>query len=231
MPNIVNNTTFPSLLDLIAPHSCRGCGLIGEALCNRCKNYILHKHQPICPNCKAPSKDGKCPNCNDLPPIYIIGERSGLLGSIVHDYKYQSVRALARPLAEMLFEVLPNPKSTTYIVPAPTISKHIRKRGLDHTKLIAKELSKLDPKHYRIDPVLIRAKETVQVGASQSTRQIQAQNAYQLSPKAVIDTKSNYLLLDDVWTTGASVRACIKKLQQAGVQNLTVALLSLSRID
>ena len=41
MPNIVKNTTLPSLLDILAPHSCRGCGRIGNVLCNRCKNNII----------------------------------------------------------------------------------------------------------------------------------------------------------------------------------------------
>ncbi len=91
----VKNTTFPSLLDLIAPHSCRGCGRIGEALCNRCKKYIISQRVNICPKCKAEitAKNGKCKDCKDLPPTFIIGERSGLLGDVIHDYKYESRRA------------------------------------------------------------------------------------------------------------------------------------------
>lgn len=231
MPNIVNNTTMPGLLDLLIPHSCRGCGHIGNVLCNRCKNYILHKHQNQCPNCKSPNLSGNCPHCPDLPPTFIIGERSGLLGNIIHEYKYNSVRALARPLAELLDEVLPTPESHTIIVPLPTISKHIRARGLDHTLLVAKHLAKLHPDQYCVKQILTRAKDTVQVGTSLAIRKQQASEAYQISPKANLDSSYNYILLDDVWTTGSSLRACIKKLQQAGVHNLTVAILSLSRID
>lgn len=236
MPNNVKNTTFPGLLSLFAPHSCRGCGHIGSALCDRCKNYILSTSINLCPICKQPNPTGVCFQCahnkftEPLPPSFIIGERSELLGALVHDYKYQSVRALACPLAELMDASLPIPINTTYIVPLPTISRHVRARGLDHTFLIAKKLTHIRP-NYHINKPLLRANNTVQVGTDAHTRIAQANSAYQLNSNIAIDPSATYLLLDDVWTTGASIRSAIKKLQQAGVQHITLAILSLSRID
>lgn len=235
MPKIVKNTTFPSLLDLLAPHSCRGCGLIGNVLCNRCKKYILSTRQNLCPICKQTNSTGICPNCtNDpslepLPPTFIIGTRTDLLGSLVHSFKYQSVRALALPLAELMNACLPTPNNNTYIVPLPTITRHIRSRGLDHTLTIAKQLTHFHS-NYRLAQLLTRANNAVQVGTDARTRLIQANSAYQLNPKHKIDPLSTYILLDDVWTTGASLRSATKKLQQAGVNRILLSVLSLSLI-
>ncbi len=231
MPKIVKNTTFPSLLDLIAPHSCRGCGHTGSVLCDRCKKYILKNHQNLCPICKTSNQNGTCKTHQKaLPPTFILGERSGLLGHLIHDFKYQSVRALAQPLAELLSQILPTPTSNTIIVPLPTISKHIRARGLDHTYLIAKRLAKLHP-NYRVQKLLIRAKDTVQVGSDLKTRLSQATEAYTINHKYKISPSTTYILLDDVWTTGASLLSATKKLQQAGANHTKLAILSLSRID
>ena len=229
MPKNVNNTTFPSLLDLIAPHSCRGCGSIGTALCSRCKNYIISSHVALCPNCKTPTPNAKCPNCANLPLTYIVGERQNLIGSLVHDYKYNSIRALAKPLAEMLDAILPPLEGHTLIVPLPTIGKHIRLRGLDHTLLIAKHLSRI--RNYKYQQILTRARDTVQVGSNHRTRTTQAHNAYAIDNHFHPDPKTTYLLLDDVWTTGASMLSANKKLQDAGVNHTVIAILALSRIS
>ena len=221
MPNIVKNTTFPGLLDLLAPHSCRGCGRTGSVLCDCCKKNLIKTHVDICPKNK-PKK---------FPPIYIVGERSGPLGQLVHDLKYQSVRAAANPLAELLDAALPKFKSNIIIVPLPTINKHIRTRGLDHTYLVAKKLAKLRGKNYQVKPLLLRNQDTVQVGTDQKTRLRQADSAYKINPKLKINPKSTYLLLDDVWTTGASMKAAVKRLQESGASKIKLAILALSSLD
>lgn len=231
MLNTVKKTTFPNLFDLLAPHSCRGCGLIGNALCGRCKKYILDHHQNLCPSCKSLSPTGKCPKCQtSIPPAYVVGERSGLLGQIVHAYKYESIHSLAAPLAELLIKVTPHFNGDVKIVPLPTISSHIRIRGLDHTFLLAKHFSKHHP-NYQVEKLLLRNSNSVQVGSSKSVRKKQASSAYSLNPKHSIDPKSTYLLLDDVWTTGASFLSATKKLREAGAKNIVLLILSLSRVD
>ena len=221
MPNIVKNTTFPGLLDLLAPHSCRGCGRTGSVLCDCCKKNMIKARANICPKSEA----------KNLPPLYVVDERSGPLGQLIHDLKYQSVRAAAHPLAELLDATLPKFKGNIIIVPLPTINKHIRTRGLDHTYLIAKKLAKLRGKNYQVQPLLLRNQDTVQVGTDQKTRLRQAGSAYKINPKIKIDQKSTYLLLDDVWTTGASMKAAVKRLQESGASKIKLAVLALSRID
>lgn len=228
MSNIVKITTNLNPLDWFFPHSCRGCGRTGQVLCDCCQKNIYFLHRNFCPICKKPNKDGKCKNHPSEPPIYVLGYRQGLLDQIIHEYKYDSVRALVRPLAKLLNQILPPPSITTYIVPLPTISRHIRERGQDHTLKIAKALAN-EHTSYRVLPLLTRAANTVQVGADRKTRLTQANSAYQLNPKSKIDNSATYLLFDDVWTTGASMQAAIKKLRECGVKNIKVAILAVSK--
>ena len=228
MPNIVKNTTIINLLDLLAPHSCRGCGCIGQPLCDCCKNYIIKSHQNLCPVCHTPNLNGQCPNCPHLPPIFIAGTRDNLLGDLIQDFKYHSVRALAYPLAEILDHTLPTTNQQTFIIPLPTINKHIRERGLDHTYLIAKHFAKLRGPNYHVTRLLVRTKNSVQVGSSRKTRLTQASSAYNLAPHTQIDPTATYILFDDIWTTGASLQAAYSLLQKAGAQNIIIAVLALS---
>lgn len=220
MPNIVKNTTFPGLLDLLAPHSCRGCGRIGNVLCDRCKNNIILNHIDHPPAIKSPKS---------FPPTFIISDRTDLVNTLIHDFKYNSVRALASPLAELMHTILPDIQNPTIIVPLPTISRHVRARGLDHTYLITKKLAKL--RHCKVHQLLIRQQNTVQVGADRKTRLAQATSAYAINPNIKINPNAAYILFDDVWTTDASMKAAVKKLRQAGAKKIIVALLAVSRLE
>lgn len=211
MPFIVKNTTLIGPLDLLFPHSCRGCGAMGKVLCECCKNNILKGR-----------KTSKMAN------TYIVSDRDGLLNDIIQEYKYHSIRALARPLAELLDVTLPQtlPKNSI-IVPLPTATNHIRARGLDHTYLLAKNLAKI--RNYKVEKILLRNQNTVQVGADKKTRLNQAKKAYTLNPQIKIKKDATYLLLDDIYTTGASITSAKKLLKDAGAQNIKIVILARAR--
>lgn len=218
MTFIVKNTTFLNPLNLIAPHSCRGCGSLGEVLCKRCKNNIIMSHGNFVPDLEE----------RELPPIFILNHRDTIIGDLVHDFKYNSTRAIGTKLAEILDQTLPHFDGPINIVPLPTISRHIRERGLDHTLFIAKRLARLRGKNYQVARILERMNNTVQVGADRETRLSQAESAYALTNNAKIDSENTYLLFDDVWTTGASMKAATKKLQQAGASKIVIVVLAQS---
>lgn len=226
---IVNNTTFLSPVDLIAPHSCRGCGDIGSPLCGRCKNYILSEHHNLCPNCKSSNPTGICPKCPSMPPTFTVANRTSSVGLLVHDLKYTSSRSLAKPLAELANSILPDIIGPVVIVPLPTISRHIRERGFDHTLEISRRLAKLRP-DWHVEKVLLRARDSVQVGATESARLSQAKKAYQINSKNKIDPSATYLLFDDVWTTGASMKAAHKILTRAGIRKTMMLILAVSHV-
>lgn len=228
MDFIVKNTTFCSVLDLLCPHSCRGCGALGSVLCNCCKNYILDEHINFCANCKRPILHHACENCNSLP-VFSVGRRNELIGRLIEEYKYNSTRALKNVLADLLDGILPCFDGPVVVVPLPTINRHIRERGFDHTLALARTLARL--RGWRVEQLLVRTNNSVQVGAGENARIRQAFAAYCVSEKVLRDgllPNVNYLLLDDVWTTGASITAATRKLREAGALKISIAVLAVS---
>ena len=106
------------------------------------------------------------------------------------------------------------------LVPLPTIRKHIRERGFDHTLRLCFELENFLQK--RLDDfgisveyqsLLARKNKTVQVGKEKKERMKQAEKAYGIREGIKIENKTLYILVDDVTTTGASLAAAKKILQ------------------
>lgn len=106
------------------------------------------------------------------------------------------------------------------LVPLPTIRKHIRERGFDHTlrlcfeleNFLQKRLAKLGMK-VEYEDLLVRKNKTVQVGKEKKKRMKQAEKAYGIREGIKIESKTLYVLVDDVTTTGASLTAAKKILQ------------------
>lgn len=170
----------------------------------------------------------KCPNCEtEMLGLFAVGWREGVLKKLVSEFKYESVRTVGEVLTEMLDETIPDlsvvlPEGAeVVVVPLPTIGKHVRKRGLDHTLILARKLAK--KRGWKCGRILERAADTVQVGAKAKERQEQAKRAYEVSRK--VDSGKYYLLLDDVWTTGASMKAAEQVMREAGAKKVMGAVI------
>ncbi len=106
------------------------------------------------------------------------------------------------------------------LVPLPTIRKHIRERGFDHTLKLCFELEEFLQKRFddlgvsvEYQSLLVRKNKTVQVGKEKKERVKQAEKAYGIREGVEIENKTLYILVDDVTTTGASLAAAKKILQ------------------
>lgn len=145
------------------------------------------------------------------------------MDELVKTYKYKSVRAIGRVLVELLDQVLP--EMEVVVVPPPTIRRHVRERGLDHTLVIARGLAKR--RGWRCERLLRRMNDAVQVGVSAKKRREQAEKAYQCD--RALDGSVTYLLIDDVWTTGSSMLAASEVLIKAGATKIAGAVLVMSK--
>lgn len=241
----VKITTFFRPLELVAPLSCRGCGRLGGLLCGCCKNYNISWSFGACARCggrilgtsravKGGSEGAKglaeastavVKRCKCKVPVYTVGYREGVLKELVEEYKFNSLRAASEVLAELIDEVLPEEMGEVAIVPLPTVSRHIRERGFDHTRLLAKKLARRR-KEFSVALVLKRKGQKVQVGKGEKERRAQAAEAYEADIGA-IDAGKTYLLLDDVWTTGASMEAAIAVMKKAGARRLMAAVIEI----
>jgi len=106
------------------------------------------------------------------------------------------------------------------LVPLPTIRKHIRERGFDHTLRLCFELENFLQKRLEglgvkveYQDLLVRKNKTVQVGKEKKERMRQAEKAYGIREGIKIENRTLYILVDDVTTTGASL-AAVKKILQ-----------------
>ena len=258
----VKNTTKFSLLDLVFPFTCRGCGRLGSLLCGRCKKYNIEAMPEICPRCRKNLKKCRCE-----APVVACAYRDGVMVQLVEDFKYKSVRKTAEVLAELLTvavggrdgdrggdgsgdgdgnvmkrndivrrDGIVRADESVAIVPLPTIAKHVRERGFDHTLLIARKMARKWPEA-KVCRVLERRGQTVQVGADKEVRKRQAIEAYAVSERGAVEInelvrrcpEQQFLLIDDVWTTGASMEAAIRVMREAGAQKIAAAVVLMPR--
>ena len=82
--------------------------------------------------------------------------------------------------------------------------------------MLARKLAKL--RGYEVERLLTRKNDYVQVGASKNDREKQARSAYEINGR--VNTNRNYLLLDDVYTSGNSMKNAERILRENGAQNI-----------
>ena len=214
-------------LGLVAPHTCKGCDKLGRGLCHECFFDIVDSGYDRCISCGIlTTNDSLCRNCRARLPFeraFVVGERHNALKRLVGDFKFNSERGHAYVIADLLNSALPILPDDTVIIPIPTIAPHIRRRGFGHTELIAKILA--NKRHLACDRhLLLRANNSVQHGLSIRERQKQSRKAFRINNRKTIP--SEVLLVDDIYTTGATIISASKLLKQTGVKTINVAIVA-----
>ena len=201
-------------------------------ICAGCWETIKRYTGPSCRICAAPlvsEYSGLCGECLHRPPPFSVvlnyGLYSGALSEAIHLLKFSGLKRIARPLGTLLQE-LPLPLADG-IVPVPVTVKTLRERGFNQTVLLSRILSK----EYKI-PVkmnmLSKKRETrPQIGLSAKERAGNLKNAFEVRESA---KDLRLILLDDVMTTGATVRECSKVLKKAGAKEVVVVTLARSSL-
>ncbi len=211
-------------LSLLAPDPCLLCGKLGAYLCHGCKYNISSEPFSGCVSCgRLAGRRGICGDCKvPYRQAWSVGERADELLRLIDRYKFERARSAHTILADLMATRLPELPAQTVVVPVPTIASHIRQRGYDHTLLLARHLARL--KGLDMQPMLARASNTKQRGASRTQRVKQAQEAFRL--QRTVDPDVPYLLIDDVVTTGATLKYAAKLLADAGAKDVWVAVLA-----
>jgi ComF family protein len=149
--------------------------------------------------------------------VWVGANYESAASELVKEYKFKQLRPAADSMALSMvsaFERLGGTTKQDYLViPVPTASSRIRQRGFDHADYLAMKVAKkLGLKKLN---ALTRVGQTRQVGSERSIRLAQLSGQYIVKyPEFVIGR--NILLVDDVVTTGATLRAATKVLRAAG---------------
>jgi len=149
------------------------------------------------------------------------------LESLIDGFKFERVKEVYKTLAELLDSVIPELGTDVVVVPIPTVASHMRVRGYDHARLVAKQLAKR--RGWQLSPLLGRKTTTKQRGTSGKVRLAQAREAF--SCRATLDSTKHYLLVDDVFTTGATMYYGAKVLRAQGAKNVSIAVIARQPFD
>ena len=205
------------MLSMVAPHICSGCSEYGNVLCKSCMNDIVCEDFGRCLWCLKPVAEmHQCTSCQEkykTHGAWAVGEREGALKRVLNDYKFESRREAAVTLAELLDATLPSLPSDMIVTWVPTAPAHVRSRGFDHAALLARKLA--TRRRLEALPLLERHTSESQHELSRAAREQAAKHAFGLRR---LPPRPKVLLIDDVLTTGATLRACIDVLRATDAQ-------------
>ncbi len=230
-----------SLLDILFPKFCAGCGKEGNYICDDCSIFI-GEASLIYPE-------------NGLKGLVSVWEYQGVLKKLLSDIKYKKVSDIIDCISEKAFKVIVNDVSRfsdflgflfsedvciTYV---PMYKNKERDKGFNQAELIAKEIGKITGK--KVVSLLEKIKETrPQVELNRKARLKNLEGAFQYRIRENTGFFSRFIpslsrqepyasqkiqysrsfqeivLVDDIWTTGATMRECCKILKKAGARKI-----------
>ena len=214
------------ILDFIYPTACGFCGKINkDALCKKCENK-LKKQVDI--------NIEKFKNYEFQEHIYFF-EYEGFVRRQILNYKFRNKAYLYKSFGKFIIKnekFMKFLKSYDIIIPVPISKKRKKKRGYNQSLLIAREIvnsynkKSQDSKLKLNNRCLYKTKNTIeQSKLDKNQRAINVQGVYSLQNKQILENKK-ILLIDDIYTTGNTVRECsqmIKKGNPKKIGVLTIA--------
>jgi predicted amidophosphoribosyltransferase len=214
------------LLGLVLPSRCAVCAVPGPALCAGCSAALIRVAPPVCERCGCPGAwpVRRCVECAGRRLAFARAR-----GALVYDararplvsaWKERGRRDLAPVLAELVAEVLAPPAADA-ITFVPGDRERGRERGHVPSARLAAALASVWA--LPCEPLLRRTGPAPrQAGLPRRTRSANVRGVFApcgASPRAVV-------LVDDVYTTGATVSACATELRRAGARRVEVVCLA-----
>lgn len=222
MPPVTLRSFAESALTLLLPIECAGCQTPDTRLCAHC-NAQLIREQFAADTRERPV---------DAPfPVFAAVPYAGIARQCILNFKEMGRTDMHKPLASLLELAVRdvqhlNPTADLWCVPMPSTRRNEVKRGFNHIELLMRRLTaRPTPQRW------LRASSTRadQVGLTVAQRQHNSRNSIEvdarLSASGALAGKT-VLLIDDIATTGASLRAAQRALDGAGAHVLAAAVVA-----
>ena len=243
------NVATQGLFTVLFPSDCRLCGALLQnvsrlPVCDSCLDAMERMRVPVCGICgerlqaqELAAAERLCGACRMEQPPFVravaYGSYSDGLRELIQLLKYQGVRPAAGVLGRMLSEALLELSedfgdSAPIVIPVPLHAAKLRQRGFNQSELIARAALKNFRVHgterLALQPaLLVRARETQsQTGLSAEQRRANVRGAFRVPEPTAIAGK-DIVIVDDVFTTGTTLRECARVLRRAGAARVMVA--------
>lgn len=245
----VLRSTADSIASVLFPADCRVCGdplaaFSRVPVCPSCWNQLSEQTGPLCSRCGESlivsdfdeGEGALCRPCRMTPPDFeravAHGLYAGPLRSLLHLLKYDGLQPIADRLGAMLAEhvaTIDDLPGKMLVVPVPLYKGKRRERGFNQSELLARavchSMQLLRPEwRSELGPgVLDRRRDTrSQAELSVAQRRRNLRGVF-FVPKPERVRGRDVLLIDDIYTTGATARACSQALKKAGAASVRVA--------
>ncbi len=207
-------------LQLIAQPYCRGCGGVNSGFLALCEKCIKGLDRP-------------------WQKIIAVYEYDYLAGKILRNLKYNTATYMVKCLMpEALLRLAANDLAIDYVIPIPLHYTRLLSRGFNQSELLALELiqqlkkskdERITEKYSQLKMVRLLSRKMrtrVQMTLDQEERLENMQDVFKVNKRFIkklkISKDSNILLVDDVLTTGATLKFATETLNEAGFQNISV---------
>ncbi|KAB0666079.1 ComF family protein [Oryzomonas japonica] len=231
------NNFFATFLDVLFPPLCHICrAFIPDAgplhICPACRERMPAVAHPLCPVCGIPflgvGGDHVCGACRQAQPDFAAARAAlvyeGECRELIHAYKYRYKTHLRRPLALLTAAPLRDfvaACAPELIVPVPLHVRRLRERGFNQAVLLGEIWSRewgvpLERGAMR----RIRWTEP-QITLTAAQRRDNVKGAFDVRDAGVVKGR-RVLLVDDVYTTGSTVKECAHVLKAAGASEVAV---------
>jgi ComF family protein len=223
-------------VDAVYPPVCSGCG------------RMVGQHRGVCPACWATLRLIERPYCEVLgvpfshdigtgilsadaianPPVFerlrSVAIHDGIARSLVHGLKYRDRTDLAVMMAEWMVRASDGTVAACdAVIPVPLHAYRLWNRKFNQSAELARAISRISRRPF-LATALVRTKRTLQqVGLGASQREDNVRGAFSVceAGRAAVFGK-RIVLVDDVYTTGATVSAATRALKKAGATDVTV---------
>lgn len=240
---------WTGLLDLLFPARCAGCGERGAPFCPICQDRLRWILPPICPRCGRPYLSFStlqldadeaatpelvppscwCPVCKRDPPRFAVARSiaayEGPLREAICALKFRGNKAVSVPLARLLVQFAPREvlQDVAAVVPVPLHKDRLTKRGFNQAELLARPLAEAVGVPCVADALRRIKQEAPQAELGAVDRWHNVEESFVPSDPV----HGSVLLVDDVFSTGATAGACAAALVRGGAQR--VAVLTVAR--
>lgn len=201
-----------ALLDIIYPYD------------NKCIIYGIEGFLGICSKCKSEIK-----RVHQQEEIMAYGYYGGVLKKLILNLKYHKSFIAGKVLADLLCQIIIEKKlSIDCICYVPISKDSLKKRGFNQCSVLAKNISSI--LDIPVIDCLVKVKETKEqklLGKEERMKNIL--DAFEIKNKEKL-FKKNILLIDDVYTTGATINECKKNIEKCNINKIYLLTIAKSNI-